>query len=88
MASRVFAGKVVGTKQQKTIIVEVARVKTHPLYFKKYKVTKRYPTHFEGEGVAVGDVVLIQQTRPISRTKRFEFVRKLNAEEIAQEVSA
>jgi small subunit ribosomal protein S17 len=87
MASRMLSGKVVGMKQDKTIIVEVARVKTHPLYFKKYKMTKRFPTHFDGDGVSVGDMVLIQQTRPISKTKRFSYVRKLRAEEVAQEVS-
>jgi small subunit ribosomal protein S17 len=87
MASRILAGKVVAMKQDKTIIVEVARVKTHPLYFKKYKMSQRYPTHYEGEGVSLGDMVLIQQTRPISKTKRFTFVRKLKAEEIVQEAS-
>lgn len=84
MASRTLAGKVVGMKQSKTIIVEVARVKTHPLYFKKYKMSKRYPTHFEGEGLKVGDLVLIQQTRPLSRTKRFTYVRKLKVEEMQE----
>ena len=64
-------GKVVGIKQNKTVIVEVERFSVHPLYEKRVKRTKRYPVHNEIV-VKEGDRVRFVETRPISKTKRWK----------------
>jgi small subunit ribosomal protein S17 len=66
-------GKVVSAKTQKTIVVEVSRLKKHPKYGKFMKVTTRYKAHTE-EVVSEGSVVLIMPTRPISKDKRWKLV--------------
>lgn len=64
-------GKVISTKQNKTVIVEVERLFTHPLYEKRMKRNKRYPVHDE-IGVKEGDTVRFVETRPFSKTKRWQ----------------
>lgn len=70
---RVFTGKVVGTKMQKTAIVEVERFFAHPLYEKRVRRTKRYPVHDE-IGVKGGETVRFVETRPMSKTKRWKII--------------
>ena len=67
-------GKVVSAKMQKTIIVAVSRLKTHPKYGKKYQSTRRYKVHDEEGRHKVGDVVEIVPCRPISRDKNYKVV--------------
>lgn len=64
-------GKVVSTKMQKTVVVEVIRLFAHPLYGKYVRRTKRYYAHDEKARCNVGDTVRIQETRPISKLKRW-----------------
>jgi small subunit ribosomal protein S17 len=64
-------GIVSSDKIDKTIVVTVHTRKTHPLYRKQYMVTSKFMAHDEKNEAKVGDKVLISETRPISRRKRF-----------------
>lgn len=64
-------GKVVSTKMHKTVVVSVQRVFAHPLYKKIMRKNKKYKAHNETVSLAVGDIVSIVETRPISKEKRF-----------------
>lgn len=75
--NRIIRGTVVSDKMQKTVVVSVSRLKTHPIYKKKYKVTKRYKAHDEKNEYKVGDMVLIAETRPFSKEKKWKVIKKL-----------
>jgi small subunit ribosomal protein S17 len=64
-------GIVVSNKMQKTIVVQVENRYRHPLYSKTLVKTKRYMVHDEENKAKIGDRVLLNQTRPLSRTKRW-----------------
>ncbi len=72
-----LTGKVVSDKMPKTVVVAVTRTKRHPLYKKYYKITKRYKAHDEKNEYKVGDKVIIQETRPLSRDKRWRVINKI-----------
>jgi small subunit ribosomal protein S17 len=67
--ARKLIGTVTSDVQDKTITVAVARSVTHPLYGKRYSVTKKYAVHDEKNEAHKGDRVEISETRPISRRK-------------------
>ena len=67
-------GTVVSQKMQKTIVVAVTRLKKHPKYKKYYKVTKRFKAHYEGEPMVDGAKVTIQESRPLSKDKRWTVI--------------
>lgn len=67
-------GKVVSDKMSKTVVVAVTRTKQHSLYRKYYKVTKRYKAHDENNDYKVGDNVVIQEIRPLSKDKRWKVI--------------
>ena len=67
-------GIVVSDKADKTITVKVETYKKHPLYGKRVKYSKKYAAHDEKNIAKVGDTVKIVQTRPLSKTKRYELV--------------
>jgi len=69
-----LVGRVVSNKNDKTITVLVETYKTHPLYGKRVKYSKKYTAHDEANKASVGDTVRIRATRPLSKTKRFELV--------------
>ena len=69
-------GKVVSLKQDKTVIVDVERKLAHPFYKKTIKKNKRYHVHNESKTVKLGDEVVIEETRPISKMKRFKILDK------------
>jgi small subunit ribosomal protein S17 len=71
MPKRVLQGIVVSDKQDKTIVVKVERRFTHPLLKKTVRRSKNYHAHDEANKSKVGDTVLIEETRPISRLKRW-----------------
>lgn len=71
---KVYQGRVVSDKNDKTIVVEVATRKTHPIYGKRVKYSKKYTAHDENNTAKVGDIVRIMETRPLSKTKRFRLV--------------
>lgn len=71
MPRRVLQGTVVSDKGDKTVIVLVERRVMHQLYKKFIKRSKRYPAHDERNEYRVGDVVQIEESRPLSKTKSF-----------------
>ncbi|MDE2365098.1 MAG: 30S ribosomal protein S17 [Hyphomicrobiales bacterium] len=78
MPKRILQGVVVSDKQQKTVVVKVERRFTHPLLKKTVRRTKNYHAHDE-KGHKVGDVVSIEETKPISRLKRWIVVEAAKA---------
>ncbi len=71
---KTFIGTVVSDRMTKTIIVRVEHGEPHPLYKKPVKRFSKFAAHDEREEAQVGDVVLIMETRPLSRTKRWRLV--------------
>ncbi|TLG77426.1 30S ribosomal protein S17 [Culicoidibacter larvae] len=71
---KVLVGKVVSDKMDKTITVLVETYVKHPLYGKRVKYSKKYKAHDENQTAAIGDVVKIMATRPLSATKRYRLV--------------
>ncbi|MFX3624262.1 MAG: 30S ribosomal protein S17 [Ectobacillus sp.] len=71
---KVYTGRVVSDKMDKTITVLVETYKTHPLYGKRVKYSKKYKAHDEQNQAKTGDIVKIMETRPLSATKRFRLV--------------
>ena len=67
-------GKVVSNVNDKTITVLVETYRKDPLYKKRVKYYKKYAAHDEANKAKVGDTVRIAQTRPLSKTKRYELV--------------
>ena len=74
---KVREGIVVSDKMDKTVVVEVVRTVTHPLLKKTLRRTKRFKAHDEHNECRVGDRVLIMETRPLSKEKRWRVVRIL-----------
>lgn len=73
-ARKTYRGTVVSDKMDKTITVAVETKKTHPIYGKRVKYTKKFKAHDETNSAREGDKVLIMETRPLSATKRFRLV--------------
>jgi len=74
---KAMQGTVVSLKNDKTAKVSVASLWQHPIYKKSVKRTKNYACHVEGLELQLGDKVLIKSTTPISKTKRFKVVSKV-----------
>ena len=69
MPKRVLQGVVVSDKQSKTVVVKVERRVTHPLLKKTVRRTKNFHAHDEGNKFKVGDIVRIEESRPLSKLK-------------------
>src|SRR5215471_7470550 len=67
-------GRVVSNKMDKTIVVIVESLKKHRIYKRTYKQTKRFHAHDEENTCQVGDIVRIEESRPLSKTKRWRLV--------------
>ena len=78
---KVYVGKVVSSKNDKTITVLVETYRKHPLYGKRVKYSKKFRAHDELNTAKEGDIVEIMETRPLSATKRYRLVK------IVQELS-
>lgn len=78
---RVLVGRVVSDKMDKTVVVEVERRVLHPKYRKYVNRRQKYKAHDEANACQVDDVVVIKESRPLSRTKRWVVVeqRRTNA---------
>ena len=74
---RILKGEVVSDKMQKTAVVEILRLKKHPKYKKYYKVSKRFKAHNPEDQYHTGDKVFIQETRPMSKDKRWVIIGKV-----------
>lgn len=68
---RKISGVVVSDKMDKTVVVKVERLKTHPVYKKRYKVSRKYKAHDPENQFKVGDQVIIAETKPLSRDKKW-----------------
>lgn len=68
-------GRVVSNKMDKTLVVAVERLKKHRIYKRTYKVTKKFHVHDENNEGQIGDTVLIEESRPISKTKHWRLVQ-------------
>jgi small subunit ribosomal protein S17 len=75
MPKRMLHGVVVSDKQDKTVIVKVERRFTHPLLKKTVRRSKKYHAHDEQNEFKVGDIVWIEEHRPISKLKRWAVTR-------------
>lgn len=71
MPKRVLQGTVVSDKGDKTVVVQVERRFMHPMYKKFIRRTKKYHAHDEANSFKVGDVVFIEECRPMSKLKRW-----------------
>ncbi len=69
--ARTLIGIVSSDKADKTIVITVVTLKTHPIYKKKYTTTKKFMAHDEKNEASIGDKVSIVETKPLSARKRF-----------------
>ena len=69
---KILIGEVVSTKMAKTIVVEVRRQKAHPFYKRVVARSKKFYAHDENGTAHLGDVVKIEETRPLSKLKRWQ----------------
>jgi small subunit ribosomal protein S17 len=78
---KVRQGRVVSDAMDKTVVVQVDRKVSHPLYGKRVNRRKNYHAHDESNEYRVGDLVQIEETRPVSRMKRWRVVNLLDRPE-------
>ena len=71
---KVKQGIVISNKMEKTVVVSVERVTRHPRYEKVITLRKKYYAHHEGNPLEIGQKVTIQETRPLSKLKRWRVV--------------
>jgi small subunit ribosomal protein S17 len=74
MPRKRITGTVVSNKMQKTVVVEVSTYKPHPLYEKRIRRTKKYYADTGNKQYQIGDVVVIEHCRPLSRLKRWRVI--------------
>ena len=72
---RKFQGVVVSDKMDKTIVVKIIRIKVHPLYKKRYRVSKKYKVHDPKNEARVGAQVIFEECRPLSKYKKWRLVK-------------
>ena len=77
MPKRKLTGKIISDKMAKTVVVEVVRIKAHPKYERRFKVSKKYKAHDENKEYKTGDTVIIEECRPISKDKKWKVISKL-----------
>lgn len=77
MPKRQLIGQIISNKMQKTAVVRVEGIKKHPKYKKRYRVRKNYKAHIEGEDYKVGDKVIIEECRPMSKEKKWRVIKKV-----------
>ncbi len=79
MPKRILQGVVVSDKNDKTIVVQVERRFTHPTMRKTVRRSKKYHAHDEQNTAKVGDIVRIEECKPISRNKTWALVERVDA---------
>ncbi len=79
MPKRILQGVVVSDKCDKTVTVKVERRVTHPVYGKIVRVSKKYAAHDEKNAYKIGDVVKIIESKPYSKSKRWEVLEAASA---------
>ena len=78
MPKRILQGTVVSDKNDKTVVVKVERRFTHPVMKKTVRQTKNYKAHDENNTFKVGDIVSIEESKPISKDKRWVVLTETN----------
>jgi small subunit ribosomal protein S17 len=81
-------GEVVSNKMNKTIVVEVTRKKSHALYGRVISIDKKFYAHDEKNEAHVGDVVRLEETRPLSKLKRWRLKEIIRKTALVPEVAA
>ena len=84
MPRRLLSGKVISSNSNKTVVVEVIRRVKHKLYKKIIKKTKKYHVHNENNSYKSGDFVTIQESKPISKLKRWVVINEFTNTEKGQ----
>ena len=77
MGKKKLTGIVVSDKMQKTVVVKVERMKEHPKYKRRFKIHKKYKVHDEKQEFHTGDKVVIEETSPMSKEKRWKVIGKV-----------
>jgi len=77
MPKKQLKGTITSDKLQKTVIVEVERLKEHIKYKKRFKVHKKYKAHDEKGQYKTGDKVVIEECRPLSKDKKWKVINKI-----------
>lgn len=75
---RKLTGVVVSDKMKKTVVVAVNRLRKHSKYKKYFKITRKFKAHDESNAYHTGNKVVIQETKPISKDKRWTVIGKVN----------
>jgi len=78
MPKKQLRGKIISNKMTKTVVVMVDRIKEHPKYRRRFRVHKNYKAHVDDQNnYKVGDLVIIEETRPISKDKKWKLIKKV-----------
>lgn len=85
---KIRVGTVVSDRMEKTLVVAIERTSRHPLYRKVIRRTKRYHVHDPDGLGTLGDIVRIEECRPVSRTKRWRLVEVLTERAVAEVAAA
>lgn len=80
---RQYTGEVISDRMQKTRIVKVVRMTKHPKYNKVVKELNKFKVHDEKNAAGLGDIVRIEETRPISKDKRYRLIQILKKSKTA-----
>jgi len=80
MPKKIYTGKVVSDKMDKTVVVAVERLTRHPVYKKRIRKIAKFKAHDEGNKCSVGDKVAIIESRPLSRDKRWRVLEIIEKE--------
>ncbi len=78
---KILKGKVISNKMEGTVVVEVSRIVSHPLYKKLLKRSKKYKVDYRGEKPVIGQTVNIAETRPVSKDKHFALLQPVKPKE-------
>ncbi|MFA7308595.1 MAG: uS17 family ribosomal protein [Patescibacteria group bacterium] len=78
MAKMTLRGTIIKKLDARTVSVETFVMKTHPIYKKRYKVVKSYLADDANNEFKLGDIVIIEECRPLSKTKRFIVLKKVS----------
>ena len=77
MPKKQLIGLVVSDKMQKTVVVDVERLKEHSKYKRRFRVNTKYKAHDEKGEYKIGDKVIIEETTPISKDKKWRVISKI-----------
>jgi len=79
MPKKQLIGTVVSNKMQKTVVVMTMKMKIHSKYKKRFNIRKKYKAHDEENKCKIGDKVLIEETRPISKEKKWRVIKIISS---------